>query len=71
MMRDNIKAMMEREVAQRRTAQSRLADALESSQEGVVVVDAEDRIALANPQAADFLGVSPALLKPGTPLTEL
>jgi diguanylate cyclase (GGDEF)-like protein/PAS domain S-box-containing protein len=71
LMRDNIKTMMEREVAQRRTAQSRLADALESSQEGVVVVDSENCIALANPQAADFLGVSPSLLKPGTPLTEL
>jgi len=70
-MRDNIKAMMAREVAQRRTAQARLADALESSQEGVVVVDADDCIALANPQAADFLGVPPAVLKPGTPLAEL
>ncbi len=71
MMRDNIRAMMEREVTQRRTAQARLADALESSQEGVVVVDADDCIALANPQAADFLGVSPDLLKPGTPLADL
>jgi diguanylate cyclase (GGDEF)-like protein/PAS domain S-box-containing protein len=71
LMRDNIKSMMDREVTQRRTAQSRLADALESSQEGVVVVDAEDCIALANPQAADFLGVSPNLLKPGTPVAEL
>jgi diguanylate cyclase (GGDEF)-like protein/PAS domain S-box-containing protein len=71
MMRDNIRAMMEREVTQRRTAQARLADALESSQEGVVVVDNEDCIALANPQAADFLGVSPDLLKPGTPLADL
>jgi diguanylate cyclase (GGDEF)-like protein/PAS domain S-box-containing protein len=70
-MRDNIKAMMEREVAQRRTAQSRLADALESSQEGVVVVDADDCIALANPQAADFLGLTRDLLKPGTPLADL
>ena len=58
LMRDNIKTMMEREVTQRRTAQSRLADALESSQEGVVVVDADNCIALANAQAADFLGVS-------------
>ena len=57
-MRDNIKAMMDREVAQRRSAQARLADALESSQEGVVVVDADDCIALANAQAADFLGVA-------------
>ena len=71
MMRDNIKTMMDREVAQRRSAQARLADALECSQEGVVVVDAGDRIVLANAQAADFLGVSPDQLKPGTPLVQL
>ncbi|MGH6741009.1 MAG: PAS-domain containing protein, partial [Bradyrhizobium sp.] len=70
-MRDNIKAMMDREVAQRRTAQARLADALESSQEGVVVVDAEDRIALANAQAASFLGLALDQLKAGSPLAEL
>ncbi|MGH6741813.1 MAG: PAS-domain containing protein, partial [Bradyrhizobium sp.] len=70
-MRDNIKAMMDREVAQRRTAQTRLADALESSQEGVVVVDADDHIALANAQAASFLGVKPDLLKAGSPLSKL
>ena len=70
-MRDNIKAMMDREVEQRRSAQARLADALECSQEGVVVVDANDGIVLANAQAADFLGLSPNLLKPGTPLSQL
>jgi diguanylate cyclase (GGDEF)-like protein len=70
-MRDNIKAMMEREVEQRRSAQARLADALESSQEGVIVVDADDGIVLANAQAADLLGVAPGLLKPGTPLAQL
>jgi diguanylate cyclase (GGDEF)-like protein len=70
-MRDNIKAMMDREVEQRRSAQARLADALECSQEGVVVVDADDSIVLANAQAADFLGVPPTLLKPGTPLAQL
>jgi diguanylate cyclase (GGDEF)-like protein/PAS domain S-box-containing protein len=64
-MRENIRAMMQREVAQRRSAQARLADALESSREGVVVVDSEGRVALANSQAADFLGSSPELLKPG------
>jgi diguanylate cyclase (GGDEF)-like protein len=70
-MRDNIKAMMDREVEQRRSAQARLADALECSKEGVVVVDASDGIVLANAQAADFLGVPPSLLKPGTPLSQL
>ncbi len=70
-MRDNIKAMMEREVEQRRSAQARLADALESSQEGVVMVDAGGTIVLANAQAADFLGLSSDLLKPGTKLSEV
>jgi diguanylate cyclase (GGDEF)-like protein len=70
-MRDNIKAMMEREVEQRRSAQARLADALECSREGVVVVDANDGIVLANAQAAALLGVSATLLRPGTPLAEL
>jgi diguanylate cyclase (GGDEF)-like protein len=70
-MRDNIKAMMDREVAQRRSAQARLADALECSQDGVVVVDANDVIVLANAQAVDFLGVPAGLLKPGTPLVQL
>jgi len=65
-MRENIRAMMQREVAQRRSAQTRLVDALESSREGIVVVDNEGRIALANSQAADFLGSSPAHFKPGT-----
>ena len=68
-MRDKIKEMMEREVAQRRSAQSRLADALDSSQEGVMVVDASDCIALANAQAANLLGVPAELMRPGTPLS--
>ena len=71
LMRDNIKLMMEREMAQRRSAQSRLADALEGSREGVVLVDAEGCLALANSQAADFLALSPELLRPGTPIEQL
>ena len=61
-MRDNIRQMVEREVAQRRSAQARLADALESSQEGIVVLDAEGRVALANSRANELLKVSPELL---------
>ena len=60
-MRDNIRAMMDREVDQRRSAEALLADALQSSREGVVVVDAAGRIALANAQARCFfdgLGVA-------------
>jgi diguanylate cyclase (GGDEF)-like protein/PAS domain S-box-containing protein len=70
-MRNNIKAMMDREVAQRRSAQARLADALQSSQEGVIVVDANNWIVLANAKAADFLGVPADLLKPGILLDQL
>ena len=71
LMRDNIKTMMQREVEQRRSAQMRLADALENSREGVVLVDAHGRLALANSQAADFMGTSIQLLRPGTPIAEL
>ncbi|KAB1073927.1 EAL domain-containing protein [Methylobacterium planeticum] len=70
-MRDNIRAMMAREVSQRRSAQAMLADALESSREGVVVVDAEGRIALANAQAADFFGGSAGAMEAGTPVEGL
>jgi diguanylate cyclase (GGDEF)-like protein len=70
-MRDNIKQMMDREVALRQNAQARLADALESSQEGVVVVDANDQIALANAQAANLLSVDPELMKPGSSVSLL
>jgi diguanylate cyclase (GGDEF)-like protein len=71
LMRDKIATMMEREVAERRSAQMRLADALEGSREGVVVIDAESHIALANSQAADFLGDSAHLLRPGATVADL
>ena len=62
-MRDNIRAMMEREVSQRRSAETLLADALQSSREGVVVVDSGGRIALANAQALQFFdGLGSAVL---------
>ena len=70
-MRDKIGAMMEREVAERRSAQTRLADALEGSREGVVVVDAEGRIALANSQAGNFLGDASVLLRQGAAVSDL
>ena len=70
-MRGKISAMMEREVAERHSAQTRLAAALEGSREGIVVVDAEGRIAAANSQAADFLGDASALLQGGAIAAEL
>jgi signal transduction histidine kinase len=53
-MQDNIRGMMAREVAQRQSAQSRLIDALESSREGMMLVDAAGQIVAANSQVADF-----------------
>jgi diguanylate cyclase (GGDEF)-like protein len=70
-MRDKISTMMEREVAERRSAQTRLADALEGSREGVVVVDAEGRLALANSQAVNFLAGAPAQLRQGVAVAAL
>ncbi|KQO64073.1 MULTISPECIES: EAL domain-containing protein [unclassified Methylobacterium] len=55
-MRDNIRRAMEKEVAQRISAEDRLADALETSREGIVVVDEAGRISLTNSQAEDYLG---------------
>ncbi len=70
-MRDNIRAMMESEVTQRRSAQSLLVDAVESTSEGVVLVDRHGRIALANTQAAEFFPHAGALLRAGTPFASL
>ena len=54
-MRRNIKRSMAHEVAMRESAQMRLAHSLESSREGVIVIDAHSRIALANAQASILL----------------
>jgi signal transduction histidine kinase/HAMP domain-containing protein len=62
-MQANIRAMMARETAQRRSAQTRLADAIESSREGMVLIDAEGKIALANSQIGMFFpAVAPFLV---------
>jgi signal transduction histidine kinase len=53
-MRDNIRQMMEREVTARLSAQARLVSALESSDEGVILLDAGGRIVLSNSQVMAF-----------------
>src|SRR6185437_3202066 len=53
-MRDGIRNMMAREQTQRRSAQTRLADALESSHEGMILIDAGGSIVIANSQVGDF-----------------
>ncbi len=55
-MRDNIRDMMDREVAQRRSAEARLADALQSSGEGFVLFDWAGDVLIANRCAREFLG---------------
>jgi len=62
-MRDNIRRMVDQEVSQRRSAQARLSDALETSHEGVVLLDADGQIALANSRASEFIRLSPQLLR--------
>jgi len=53
-MRDNIRDMMQREIDARRSAQTRLVNAIESSAEGVVLLDAESQILRANSQMLKF-----------------
>ena len=70
-MRDNIRAMMEHEIAQRRSAQGRLVDAIEGSHEGVVLVDGDDHIVIANSQLGRFFPAVASELRPGSRLTEV
>ena len=65
-MRGDIRAMMEREVAQRRSAEARLVDAIESSHEGLILVDRQEQIVIANSQMAKFMSTTRHLLKPAT-----
>jgi diguanylate cyclase (GGDEF)-like protein len=60
-MRDSIQTAMAAEVAQRRSAERHLVDAIESSREGVMLLDAENRLVVANSQAVALLGDSQSL----------
>ena len=66
-MRDNIRTMMEREITARRSAQARLVNAIESSAEGVILVDGDNRILIANSQVASFFPDLVGCLAPGAP----
>ncbi len=65
-MQDNIRQMMSRETALRRSAESRLSDALETSGEGVILVDSDGLIVLANRQLRTFFPAIADRLVPGT-----
>jgi signal transduction histidine kinase/HAMP domain-containing protein len=66
-MQENIRQMMARETAMRRSAENRLTDALETSNEGVMLVAPDGQIALANSSLRRFFPELEGLLVPGTP----
>lgn len=53
-MRDNIAAMVAREVKERRSAQACLTGAIEGSGEGVMVIDAHGTVAVANTRMGEY-----------------
>ena len=65
-MQDNIREMMTRETAMRRSAENRLADALETSREGVILVSPDGKILLANGTLREFFPNIPASLVGGS-----
>ena len=68
-MQDNIREMMARETRLRRSAESRLSDALETSREGVVLV-ADGTIVLANRQLREFFPAIADSLVSGTDFSQ-
>jgi signal transduction histidine kinase/HAMP domain-containing protein len=65
-MQANLRTKMEHEATLRESAQLRLVDAIESSSEGVIVLDAEDRIVVANSQFGRYVPALAEILVPGT-----
>ena len=70
-MRDKLRALVEREIAERRSAQVLLADALETSPAGIVMVGASGEISIANSQAVNFFGDDQDVRRPGVALADL
>ena len=69
-MQQNIREMMQREVAQRKSAQIRLIDAIEKSSEAVVLLDSDNRILIASSQIGDFFPNCDGRKLPGMPFDE-
>ena len=69
-MQDSIREMMTRETALRRSAENRLADALETSREGVILVAPDGRIVLANSALRDFFPAIAGSLVSGAAFAE-
>ena len=54
LMRDNIRQMMDREIAARRSAQTQLADAIEGARSGVALIGPDGRVMIANSRIRQF-----------------
>ncbi len=66
MMQHSIREMMAREQEQKHSAQTRLVDALETAKEGMVLLDRDERMVIANSQFARFFPAIAPTLVPGT-----
>ena len=62
-MRDNIRQMMDREIAARRSAQSQLADAIEGARSGVALIGPDGRVLIANSRIRQFFPGPPQRLR--------
>ncbi len=65
-MQASVQRMMESEASQRRSAQTRLIDAVEGSREGMLLLDADGNIVVANSRMNDFFPSIAHLLEPGS-----
>ncbi len=69
-MQASIRTMMDYEAEERRSAQRRLIDAIEGSQEGMMLVGPDGKIVIANTQMRRFLPFPSGCLVPGAPFDE-
>ena len=69
-MQDSIREMMTRETSLRLSAEHRLADALETSREGVILAGPDGRIVLANSSLRGFFPAIAGYLVSGTGISE-
>jgi signal transduction histidine kinase/HAMP domain-containing protein len=70
-MQDNIREMMLREQARSWSAQARLVAALESSPDGLALIDSRGRLVIANNQVGRFFPEAKDSLDEGTPFAQL
>ncbi|HEY1614195.1 MAG TPA: ATP-binding protein [Rhizomicrobium sp.] len=70
-MQDNIRSMMERETARAQSAEMRLFHALQSSREGVLLIDPSGRILHVNDQVRAFFPNIASKIRPGAAFSSI